>query len=83
MPYALLLFAALFIFFSTDLFNTKILLRLDDNSIRKYIGISTNWQPESNRALLINETISDTPIPFVPYSSMSSKIIVEELFKGD
>lgn len=66
-----------------DLFNTKILLRLDDNSIRKYIGISTNWQPESNRALLINETISDTPIPFVPYSSMSSKIIVEELFKGD
>ena len=63
----------------TELFNTKILLRLDESSIRKYVGISNQWKPESNRALFINETISEEPIPFVPYSWMPSINIIEEL----
>ena len=63
----------------TELFNTKILLRLDESSIRKYVGISNQWKSESNRALFINETISEEPIPFVPYSWMPSKNIIEEL----
>ena len=52
----------------SELINTKILLRVDEHSIHKYGGSSCQWKPEGNRALFINETISEVPIPFVPYT---------------
>lgn len=67
----------------SELINTKILLRVDEHSIHKYGGSSCQWKPEGNRALFINETISEVPIPFVPYSWISSEKILNELIKEE
>ncbi len=50
-----------------DLINTKIFLRVGEQSIKQFTGPFYSWQPEANRALYLDEVASEQPIPFIPF----------------
>ena len=56
----------------SDAFNTKIFLRVDENSIRSLTNPFTKWDSPDNRALLSDEVEYASEVVFIPYSPMSS-----------
>lgn len=56
-----------------DLINTKIFLRVSEQSIKQFTGPFYSWQPEANRALYLDEVASEKPLPFIPFSPMTLK----------
>ncbi|HFI0621200.1 TPA: FtsK/SpoIIIE domain-containing protein [Streptococcus suis] len=69
-----------------DLINTKIFLRVGEQSIKQFTGPFYSWQPEANRALYLDEVASEQPIPFIPFSPMDlneCQLVIKKLNKGE
>ena len=54
-----------------QLFNTKVFLRIESDSVINIIGAKTlKWNSTENRALLVDEVEFARPIEFIPYAAM-------------
>lgn len=53
---------------SSDAFNTKIFLRVDESSVRSLTNPFVKWEAASNRALMSDEVEFSKEIVFIPYS---------------
>ncbi|MGU7831599.1 FtsK/SpoIIIE domain-containing protein [Streptococcus suis] len=69
-----------------DLINTKIFLRVGEQSIKQFTGPFYSWQPEANRTLYLDEVASEQPIPFIPFSPMNlneCQYVIKKLKGGE
>lgn len=56
---------------SSDAFNTKVFLRLDERAVQSMTGPFVKWKAQDNRALVSDEVEFSSEISFIPYSPVS------------
>lgn len=56
---------------SSELFNTKLFLKVDARTLQSHVGPFINWKTTRNRVLYVDEIESEQPISFIPFSEIS------------
>ncbi|MDR0875515.1 MAG: hypothetical protein LBN12_04830 [Clostridiales Family XIII bacterium] len=53
-------------------FNTRIFLRIDERSVQALSNPFVKWNPEANRALIVDEVEYSEALTFIPYTPVSA-----------
>lgn len=61
-------------FGSTDAFNTKVFLRIDERSVQTLTSPFVRWSSSENRALISDSIEFDEEITFIPFSPIDSSV---------
>ena len=59
-------------FGSTDAFNTKVFLRLDERSVQSLTSPFVRWTAQNNRALISDSVEFEREIAFIPYAPVTN-----------
>lgn len=62
-------------FGSSDAFNTKVFLRIDERTVQSLTSPFIKWKAQDNRALIIDEVEFSDAISFIPYSPVGQNDI--------
>lgn len=62
-------------FGSSDAFNTKVFLRIDERTVQSLTSPFIKWKAQDNRALIIDEIEFSDAISFIPYSPVDQNDI--------
>lgn len=60
-------------FGTSDAFNSKIFLRIDERTVQSLTSPFIRWMPQVNRGLLIDEVGFSQPLPFIPYGPVTGQ----------
>lgn len=61
---------------STDAFNTKIFLRVDERTVQSLTSPFVRWQSQFNRGLIFDPVELSEEVTFIPYAPVEQRDVV-------